>query len=387
MASVNLHAADQPKPMTARLVAEVAPSSLPESGKDSHITAFDVAPDGSLLAVLYVTWPTRTSFGLSAAIWDISRKAAVEHSQIGVHEVLAPGAPLIDDEVIFTGDKKYLLVLGLGKVWILDATTCNVVRPVEPPRSGLGPPVRILMAGTSALAVTYKQGYNNYYVGLFEIPRARTVAGWGSSSLPQTFSPDGTLAAEPDAEHYNEGGVKNLLLMDARTGLKIRSIPIGFGFRKWESDEEKGSFTARFLDNQLIVVTPDNMVDHTGHHSANSMEVINIAENRVVREIAPKNFGPTGELAMSPDRNHFVVYSHYVSASAKLSDGLWPDFHKPELSLFRTDDTKPELVIPDLKADGAVAHLRNMILPSLSNDASIVAVAQLGAVKVFQTKE
>ncbi len=181
--------------------------------------------------------------------------------------------------------------------------------------------------------------------------------------------------------------MKNLLVMDARTGAGIKSIPVSFGFKKWESDAEKGSVTARFLDNDQVVVTPDNMTDHTGHHSGTSMVVINISESRVVREIMPKNFGPTGELAVSPDLGHFAVYSHNVSAVAKLSDGLWPDFHKPELMLFATNQTKPELVIPDLRGDGAVAHLRNMVLPRLSSNASVVAVAQLGAVKVFQAKE
>jgi hypothetical protein len=40
---MNLRAADQPKPKV-KLAAEVAPSALPESGKDSRITAFDVSP-------------------------------------------------------------------------------------------------------------------------------------------------------------------------------------------------------------------------------------------------------------------------------------------------------------------------------------------------------
>jgi hypothetical protein len=387
LVSMNVHAADQPKPMTARLTAEVTPTSLPESTKDSRITAFDVAPDGSRLGVLYVTWPSRTSFGLSAAIWDIRSKAVVEHAPIGLEAVRAPSGPLVDDELIFTADEKYLLALGLGKVWILDANTCAVARSIDSPRSELGPPVRILLAGRSALAVTYRQGYNQFYVALFEIPTAKMIAGWQSSAFPQSFSPDGKLAVAPDAEHYNQGGVKNLLVMDARTGAGIKSIPVSFGFKKWESDAEKGSVTARFLDNDQVVVTPDNMTDHTGHHSGTSMVVINISESRVVREIMPKNFGPTGELAVSPDLGHFAVYSHNVSAVAKLSDGLWPDFHKPELMLFATNQTKPELVIPDLRGDGAVAHLRNMVLPRLSSNASVVAVAQLGAVKVFQAKE
>jgi hypothetical protein len=235
--------------------------------------------------------------------------------------------------------------------------------------------------------VVYKQGYNQFYVALFEIPTATMIAGWQSSAFPQSFSPDGKLAVAPDAEHYNQGGGKNLLVMDARTGAVIKSIPVNFAFKKWESDAEKGSVTARFLHNDEVVVTPDNMIDHTGQHSGNSMEVINISEGRVVREVTPKNFGPTGEFAVSPDLSHFAVYSHNVSAFAKLSDGLWPDFHKRDLMLFASDQTNPELVIPDLKADGSVAHLRNMVLPSLSSDASVVAVAQLGAVKVFQTRE
>ena len=386
LASMNMHAADQPK-LTARLTAEVAPSAMPQGTKDSRITAFDVAPDGSQLGLLYVTWPSRTSFALSAAIWDIRSKAVVGYGQIGLQTARARPGPLVDDQVIFTADQKYLLALGLGKVWILDAKTCAVVRSVDPPRSALGPAVRILTAGPSALAVTYKQGYNQFYIALFEIPTARVIAGWQSSTFPQSFSPDGKLAVGPDADRSNQGGVKNLLVIDASTGAGIKSIPVSFGFKKWESDAEKGSFAARFLDNDEVVVTPDNMTDHTGHHSGNSMEVINITASRVVREITPKNFGPTGELAVSPDLSHFAVYSHNVSAFAELSDGLWPDFHKPELMLFTTNGTKPELVIPDLKSDGAVAHLRNMVLTSLSSDGSVIAVAQLGSVKVFQTEE
>jgi hypothetical protein len=393
---VSLHATTQPK-LTARLIGEVAPSTLPESGNDSRIKAFDVAPDGSLLAVLY--WPSywRTSLALSVAIWDIRSKAVIRHAQIGVRGVLVPPV-LIDDQVIFTSDEKYLVVLGLGKVWILDANTCAVVRSIDSPGPELGPPVHILKAGGSTLAVIYrykqehyfyKQQYNRtFYVALFEIPGAKMMAGWQSSAFPQSFSPDGKLAVGPDTE-YNKGEVRNLLVMDAETGAKVKSIPVGFGFNtkgQRADQREPGSFTARFLDNEQIVVTPDNMVDHTGHHSGYSLEVINANEGRVVREITPKNFGPTGELTVSPDLSHFAVYSHYVSAWAKLSDGLWPDFHKPELLVFGTDDTRPELVIPDLKGGGVVAYLTNMVLPKLSNDASVVAVAQFGAIKVFKVQ-
>lgn len=58
--------------------------------------------------------------------------------------------------------------------------------------------------------------------------------------------------------------MKNLLVMDTRTGAVIKSIPVSFAFKKWESDAEKGSVTARLLHNDEVVVTPDNMTDHTG---------------------------------------------------------------------------------------------------------------------------
>jgi len=386
LSTVELPAAEQPK-LSALLIGEVSASVLPGGGRDSKITAFDLAPDGDLLAVLYSNWSAQTNFKLSVAIWDVRARAVVQNAQVGVHDVSTSTFSLVDDEVTFTADKKYLIVLGLGKVWILDASTCAVVRSIDSPRAELGEPVHFLTADRSTLAVTYKQGYNQFNIALFEIPSAKITASWQSSAFPQSFSPDGNLAVGPDAEGYNQGGVSNLLVMDARTGAKIKSIPVSFGFKKWRPDGKKGSFTARFVDNEEVVVTPDNMTDHTGHHSGNSMEVVNVREGRLAREITPKNFGPTGELTVSSDLCYFAVYSHNVSGFAKLSDGLWPDFDKPQLMLYSADETKPELVIPGLKADGAVAHLRNMILPSLSNNASVVALAQAGAVKVFQIKE
>lgn len=384
LAFMNVHAADHLK-RTARPTAEVAPSVLPGSTKDSRITAFDIAPDGTQLGLLYTNWPSSTSFILSAAIWDIRSKAVAGRSQIGSQSVDVPPGPVIDDEMIFTADKKYLLVLALGKVWILDGNSCAPIRSIDAPRSELEA-IHIVTVSPSAVTVVYKRGYNQFYVALFELPTANLVAGWQSSTFPQSISPNGKLMIGPDSE-YNSDGVTNLQLLDLQTGAKIKSIPVEFGFKKGRTSEEKGSVTARFLDNEQIVVIPDNMVDHTGHHSGTSIHFINISQNRIVRKITPKNFGPTGELAVSPDLSYFVVYSSYASALAVRSDGLWPNFHKPELMLFSKNDTNAEALIPGLNGDGAVAHLRNMILPRLSSNASFIAIAQTGTVQVFQTKD
>lgn len=369
----------------ARLVAKVTPSDLPRSGNASRITAFDVKPDGGRLALLYVTWPSPTTYELSVAIWDGRSQSVVQHVQIGVHGFLPTSSPLIDNEVAFTANGKYLLVLGLGKIWIISASTCTVVSSIDSPRSDMGPPVHLLHVRGSRFAAIYKWRHNKFYACVFEIPDGKLEASWSSSAFPQSFSPDGKLVVGPVAT-YNAGGVTNLQLMDSQTGVELKSIPTVFGFQR-RSPEQKGSVTAQFLDNKHIVVTPDDTVDAAGHHSGNSLEIINVSESRDIRRITPKNFGPTGELFVSPDFTHFVVYSSFTSAWAKRWDGLWPDFHKPELLIFKSDASKPESVIPLGSRDGALAHLRNLVLPRLSSNASVVAAAQRGAVEIFRVTE
>ncbi len=378
---MNVYAASQRR-LRTQLTEKIGPSSLPHSERYSQITAFDIAPDGSRLAVLYRSWPSGSGFKLSAAIWDVLSEEVIAHAQLGVHGILAPSTLPIDDEVSFAANKKYLLALALGKVWILDANTCAVIQSISPPRPELGPPVRILKAGRSALAVAYKRINNEFYVALFEVPSGKMIAGWSSPVFPQSFSPNGRLAVGPVAE-YNKGRVTNLELVDAQTGAPVKSIPVGFVFRN-SRPGGWGSVAARFLDNAHIVVSPDATVDRSGNPSGRSIEVINVIRDRATRKIVPKNFGPTGELTVSPDLSHFAVFSHYVSGWARLSDGMWFDFHKPELLVFTADGTEPQFVIPNLTASGAVAFQKNMVLPKLSNDGSIVAVAQGGVIEVFR---
>jgi WD40 repeat protein len=327
-----MHAAEAAK-RKIREISQITPSALPESGRYTRITGFDVSPDGNLLGLLYLTWPSDTSFDLHVAIWDVRSHSVVRHTRIGLHALRAPSNPIINDNIIFSSDGKYLIVLGLNKVWILDVSTCAVVRTIDSPSVKFGPPVEILKAGEMTLAVTYEQGQNQFYIALFQIPDTTPITGWHSSAFPQSFSPDGKLAVGPDGE-YNRTGVTNLQLMDARTGTKIKTIPVEFGFKDRDPDET-GSVTVRFLSNQEILVSPDNMVDHTGHHSGNSLELINIEKDGIVREISPKAFGPTGELAVSPDLSYFAVFSYYINAWAERSEGFWPNFHKPELFAIR----------------------------------------------------
>jgi hypothetical protein len=63
----------------------------------------------------------------------------------------APSNPIINDNIIFSSDGKYLIVLGLDKVWILDVSTCAVVRSIDSPSAKFGPPVEILKAGEMTL--------------------------------------------------------------------------------------------------------------------------------------------------------------------------------------------------------------------------------------------
>lgn len=362
----------------AKVTGVITASAVAGSENSPRITAFDVSPDGGSLALLYDTWPSRSKFALSVAVWDIESNTLSARNRLGDHALLIPPAPILHEAVLFVDEQKYIVAMGLGKVWIVEAKTCSVIRQLETSFPNPSPPVELLHAGSSKIAVIYKQGRNQFRVSLFEIPSGKLLASWASSAFPQSFSPNGKLVVGPIGD-YNAGAVTNLQLIDSQTGNTIRMLRTGFAFNNpWP--EEHGSVVARFLDNQNIVVCPDNMVDHNGRHSGNSLEIINVSEGRIVRVIAPKEFGPSGELAVSPDGSHFAVYSLYVSARVQRADGLLPNPYKPELLVFDSKGSEPDYVVPRLDAGGGVAPLTNQVLPCLSSGASVIALAQDGAI-------
>jgi hypothetical protein len=364
------------------LTGEVEPSALAEPGKMSRIVSFDVSPDGSTLALLYENGRSDNwipgSEELGIAVWDIASRKIVREQQLGLNRLPLAARATDAKGVMFTSDQQYLVALGLQKVWVLDGRTCTVTHTVESFVSEPGIPVQIQAAGASGLAITYELEHNRFRTDLFDLASVKRVAGWSSSVIPQSFSPDGNLAVASDTSAYNVGGVTNLKLLNGKSGTTIKSIPVGFGFKKnWRGElPVTGGVIAQFISNEQIVVVPDGTRDRGGHRAGDSIELIDIGEGRVTREITPAKFGPTGVLVVSADRSHFVAESIYASSIWLSLESTNPRHYTHQAIVFDSSEIKEEsrLAYPQPKADSHPPVGGLSVALRCSRDASILAI-------------
>jgi hypothetical protein len=371
-------------------------ASLVAGDHEARVEAFDVSPDGRILAVLYEALvpygkkPAAPSAPeLWVAIWDVRSHTVVEQISIAPIRISFDVSSLrayayAARELIFTSDQSHLIVCDLGTIWKLDLGSAAEPARVDPPDPTLGKPVAIQALSKATVAVTYEtRQENRYYTALFDASSGASLSGFTSSTIPLSFSPNGKLAVALAPGEWNAGGVAGLQVIDVGTGAKLRSVSVGFGFKRRHQDEGGGALP-RFLDNARIVAAPDNMTDHTGNHSGYSLEIIDVFQNRIVGDLAPHHFVPSGELAISADRSRFVASSMYAPAW-ELRSEWFPIHPKYKIFVFTRDKPNPEAVI-----EGLCAGLREGYSEAvrLSSDGSVIGIADAsvpnGGVKIFQ---
>jgi len=236
----------------------------------------------------------------------------------------------------------------------------------------------------SIVAVTYDMvEKGGFYTQIIDLSSGKKIAGWPIAAVPQSFSPDGRRLVAVAPRERNKGGVAGLQVIDAVTGAKLKSVTLGFGFKK-RYPNETGGVLAQFLDNDRLIVSPDHMTDHTGNHSGYSLEIIDIVQNRIVGEIKPQYFVPAGEFVISADRTHFAAYSIYATPREYRAESPNPKTLRHELFVFNKDDPAPELIIPELFAGLPAAASKSV---RLSSNGSVLAVGTHETIKVFQTTQ
>lgn len=376
-------------------VAEIGPSNLATDGKALTIRSFDLSSDGDRIILLY---QTREGQATWVALWDIPEKRMIGSAKLAEDNLTAlahsanPAGPIFSEnyvfvlklrtDIIFSADQKHAVAMAYGRVWIVDGTNCSTVRSIDPPRLGMFAPVRIQALNNSTFAITYQYGLDRFQVDFYDFATGNKIATWSASAAPQSFSPDKKLVAAPDPTAANHGGVTNVQILDARTGEKLKSIAVGFRFGKswlgFGGPAAHGSVLSHFLTDTRIVVAPDGQRDAAGHHSGNSLEIIDIPEGRIVGELRPKRFGPTDVLVESPDRSHFGVLSIYAAPFWFSTESSNPAHFTDELMLFANDGRMPVSVFPwPIEATTTVP-------PRISADASLVAMLLGETVQVFR---
>lgn len=395
--------ATEPQEAAYAVIGELACSVLAEPGKTCEIESFDLSPDGTRLALLYELWKTRDGVPENAEIrvtlWDIATQKIVRGLDLARNDLPPPTRnsdarrPAFDENAMYAlmqqrgsiiyPDQNFMIAMALGRVWVIDANALSTIRSIDLPRPQHAVPVRIQTVGGSVLAVVYQDGLDHFRVGLFDLASGKELTEWPSTVVPDSFSPDGKLAAAPDPDKRNGGGVAGVQLLDSRNGAKLKSIPVGFGFKRTRFGEPSayGVAVSRFLSSEQIVVTPSADRDRSGRRSGNGFEIIDIARERVTGEITPPKFGPTGVLVVSGDRKHFAVESVYAPPFWIAFESLNPKHYTHSVLLFsgETDTLEATIPISSAKAGGNVS-LR------LSMDASTMAIRFGEAVQILHMK-
>lgn len=391
------------------LVGEVAPSIFSEFGGIPAITSFNISGDGTHLVLLYKTGKGRNGVPgndeLWAALWDIAGKRIVERTKVANNDLVVPAhgsdpkraifnenylfTLKLKTDVIFSSDQASIIVMGFGKVLVLDAKTFSVVHSLKPPNFELSAPVQIQALRTNTVALTFEYGFQLFEVVFFDASTASEIANWTSPVVPQSYSPDGKLAVAPDPNTFNNGGVANVAVLNAQTGAKVKSIPVGFGFKNgWLANESAhGSVVARFLNDDQIVVTPDGDRNAAGHRAGDDLEIIDIAQGRIVRDIRPQKYGPTGILAESRDHSHYLVESIYASPARFSMESTNPKHFIHQIIVFAKDGTTPEAVFP--YPVPKIEDYRMPVLnvpPRISDDGATIAVGVADSVQVLHLK-
>lgn len=355
-----------------------------KNGK-SHITSFAVAPDAHLLAVLYEVGGSAPALWL--ALYDLQAKHTISNIRVEMLDA-PPGyyASGITEVVTFTDDGRYLIVRGARSVYVFSEASLALLYATTSHDPSLDLPMfseanmntsRLFITYGAPSAVSFGGAYRTEVV---DFASGKEIASWSSSGETQSISPNGMLAVAPDWKSYNAGGITNVQVIDARSGSQIKSIPVDFGFKS-RSGGETGAITARFLDDDLIVVSPDGRIDSTGHSSGNNLKIISINSGQAVRTITPDHFGPTGELIVSPDRKYFAAVSEYATAKVRRADGRLPNEYKPEIVIADAGHDAPVGVISGLDNYGVNS---DQLMPSVSSRASVLAVAQNEAIEIFR---
>jgi outer membrane protein assembly factor BamB len=369
-------APQEPEP---RILTEIIPSTLADGGNTAQVRAFDIAPDGCTIAVLYASWrssPHGTGEELWVATWSVSSSKLLWKQKIGTDSL--SGAAYVRDvkDLIFTADQSRLLALATGTIWSIDAKSGTVLHSIPPPAQALGAPAQLLALHGTTVATTYRENEGaSFYTALIDVSRSREINGWHTSALPQSFAADGKLAIAVFPGH----GAADLEVIDTATGANLRTVAVASEKRH----PHDGVFAvAKFLDDTHVVVSSNHRIDHPKKHGAYGLEYIDVSNGQPIREITPEYFRPDGDIVVAADRNRFAVESVYARERDLLWDSPHPRDLRVSLLVFSKDSAVPEKVIPNVYAGlpgGKGKPLR------LSSDGSVLAVSESsGSIKVFQ---
>ena len=381
-------------------VRRMEPAGGKSTASAESVEAFDISPDGSLVAVLFQSKSFQDS-------WVRILIEKVATGQVLMDLKLPTGTrpdrwnlpPWYVPHVRFSADQKFLAIQDWQNVRVVDLSNFQIVRTLASKNSELKVPFSILAAGKNDLfLISYGKsgssmirGYNDLMNPrvrneLVDLATGQIQSTWESTDIPQSLSPDGELAAISDWEPSNT--LVEVGIVDTRTGRKVRTLQSGYKFRKpWEKTQT-GRVIGKFLNVDEILLSPDEHIDRTGHHSGEALEVVRVSDGQLMRKIRPEDFGPLGDVVTSASHDCFAILNWHISPGILKRDLAPPEGSRPELVIFPDAEGNRSYTISNLSLDGLATneYLGSTYSPRISNNASVVAIVQDGGVTVFRLR-
>lgn len=364
------------------------------------IQAFDLSPDGRLLAVLSQSASTHDSW-LRIVIEDIGTGKGLMNLRLdtGTRPDLQQLPPWYIPHLEFSADQRFLVLQDWVNVRIVNLSNFQVERTLTSASKELNVPFSILGAGKNDLfLLTYgtnlppnwrNKGFNDLvnprvHNELVDISTGQRQSSWESSDIPQSLSADGKLAAVSEWEGSTP--LVEIEIVDAQTGQKLKTLASGFKFKKPWAPGVAGRVLAKFLGNEEILLSPDAHIDSTGHHSGDTLKIVRVSDGQLVREIRPEHFGPTGEIAVSTGDNCFAILNWYRSPGAAKRDAAPTEL--PSLIIFPDPAKTLSYTIRQSQPGNSTGLETNeysdSLRPRIANNGSTVAIAGDRDVIVFQ---
>jgi hypothetical protein len=225
------------------------------------------------------------------------------------------------------------------------------------------------------------------YTAIVDLSTGKQVAGWEDNDIPFSLSPRGDFLAVPD--HSTAEPVMGVKILDAKSGKVIVVLPAKYSYPKEVPKNYFAVIVAKFLGDDELILTPNNYADQSGHDVGPSLNIVQLKNSNVVQQIHPKDYGPTGEVAVSADQSTFITVSRYLPPRY-LQHPHWriPSDIRPELLVFRKqqnfmlDSRMPVPPLLGLRRGGTFdrSGLR------VSADGSVISIAEDYGITVLTRK-
>jgi hypothetical protein len=365
-------------------------SSLAQAVASPRIYAFDLSPSGRTVALL-----VRSGDLANAPTWllmvDAKAGQILHKSQTSESTRYQALAGYFPPQVFFTPDEKLLVVQDQGQVRIVDVSTLRTVRTVEARETDPKVPISVCGSGkTNLFAISFGMGQRlgselqriPVHVEIVDVSDGARRGSWDADDIPQSLSPDGKLAAVSD---WNMGGgaLLKLDIFDTSSGKKLALLDGGFKFEKQEGGRTMGKVVGRFLSDDEILLSPDAVADRSGHHSGDSLRIAHIPDGKILRELRPEHFGPTGDVAISDDGGAIVAASWYLKPSFFTHPHEpMPAGSAPDLLVF--SDKQQFSLNAIIKSSGGGSRVGGSLLRfRVASDGSVIAVAENFGITIF----